>query len=84
MRESSSSNYSYKPYVKNIVLDEAHAESRKSTGKSFFNHIKAELNNIKNDANKLGSKDVSRPSSINGSHSNTVNLRSSLNGNESL
>lgn len=62
-------------------MDEVATERRKQPSRSFFNNIKAELNSIKHEATKLGSKDPHRPS-ISGSYSNTLNLRSSLQSKE--
>ena len=73
---SSASNYSYKPFIKNITIDQPTQDRRKpgdiAGNKTFFTNIKAELNSIRTDVNKLVSKDASRPLYLNSNKSYTA------------
>ena len=62
---SSSGPYNYRPFIKNITIQQAPSDRKKSgdaSNKTFFSNIKAELNNIRTDVNKLVSKDINKAS----------------------
>ncbi len=73
MKEISGSgtNLSYKPFIKNISIEPVSSNRQKSTdtnNKTFFSNIKAQLNNIRTDVNKLVTKDSVKPLNINKSY----------------
>lgn len=71
----SATNYSGKPISKTISIDQYGSDRKKpneGNNKTFFSNIKAELNNIRSDVNKLVSKDIPRSSiSINRSYTSS-------------
>lgn len=63
MPSSASGNFGYRPFIKNISIEQVPSDRRRSgegTNKTFFSNIKAELNNIRTDVNKLVSKDINK------------------------
>ena len=54
------SAYGFKPFIKNITIQPVGNDRRKTStdpnNKTFFSNIKAELNSIRTDVNKLVSK----------------------------
>lgn len=77
MKDYSVPNYSanssaYKPFIKNITIEPVGLDKRKNSAepnnKTFFSNIKAELNSIRTDVNKLVTKDAPRPSNTKGQY----------------
>lgn len=74
MPNYSANSSAYKPFIKNITIQPVGVDKRKNSAepnnKTFFSNIKAELNSIRTDVNKLVTKDAPRPSNANRSYTN--------------
>lgn len=84
MKDYSAPNYSanssvYKPFIKNITIEPVGLDKRKNSAepnnKTFFSNIKAELNSIRTDVNKLVTKDAPRTSNSKGPNTSSSIIR---------